>query len=157
MKKKTLFKNMRRTLPLCVIFLVAGLVSCNNALDAGTELPWEIVTPPDSLEATDSVRACITGMIVEIVVDYQHLKDYNPQRLKEIEDNVFIGGLKFSEEDEKQYGYIETILVPKEKFPIKDYRIGDVISFKISKIISSYHGIRTNPIRSYTCEIELYE
>lgn len=157
MKKNVLFKNMRRVLSLCMIFLVAGLVSCNNALDTGTEQPWKIGNPLDSLEMTDSVRICITGTIVEVIIDNQNLDGYNPQTLKDIEDYVFIGGLEFSEEDEKKYGFIETILVLKKDFPLKEYRFGNVISFRIVKVQSTYpkYYIGYDKCTAYICEIEL--
>ena len=48
MKKKTLFKNMRRTLPLCILFLVAGLISCDRDLNEKT--PEEIKSgAPDEI------------------------------------------------------------------------------------------------------------
>ena|GEM_PF-4976728 len=38
MKQNALFKNMRRTLPLCLVCLVAGLTSCNNDLETSSTL-----------------------------------------------------------------------------------------------------------------------
>ena len=103
------------------------------------------------------ITGCITGKIVEIKIDKEHIDGYRPNVLKDIKNNVFIGWLEFSEEDEKQFGFIETILVPKNQFPVQDYQFGDTISFRIVEVKSTYPNpyFGVDECTAYICDIEL--
>lgn len=105
----------------------------------------------ESEEKTDSTGtgSYICGTIQ--LIDHEELGKY-----------VFIGGLKMPEGDDK-FSYIETVVVPKDEFPLQDYHSGDIISFIIVEVKSEF----PNPFRDamhsyppstqYLCSIELCE
>ena len=105
----------------------------------------------DGDEKTDSIgsESYISGTIQ--LIDHEELGKY-----------VFIGGLKMPEGDDK-FSYIETVVVPKDEFPLQDYHSGDIISFIIVEVKSEF----PNPFRDamhsyppstqYLCSIELCE
>ena len=66
MKQNALFKNMRRVLPLCLVCLVAGLTSCNNALDTGTSLSLNLNSPDDSL-VVKGIDGCYSARVIEMI------------------------------------------------------------------------------------------
>jgi len=73
MKKNVFFKNMRRVLPLCLVFLVAGLTSCNNSLDTGTVLSWNNDLATDSL-TENGVEGCFSACITSVKEDNDTVK-----------------------------------------------------------------------------------
>ena len=102
-------------------------------------------------EKTDStgVESYISGTIQ--LIDHEELGKY-----------VFIDGLKMPEGDDK-YSYIETVVVPKDEFPLQDYHSGDIISFVIVEVKSEFPNPFSDAMHSYPpstqylCSIELCE
>ena len=92
----------------------------------------------------DDVDSCISGTIF----------------LHDLEEHyVFIGGLSFPKRY-SNYNYIETVVVPKDEFPLKDYQSGDAVSFTIVEVKYSLPLIQpalyTYPSPTqYLCSIEI--
>lgn len=103
-----------------------------------------------SEEKTDSteLESCISGTIR--LFDHEELGKF-----------VFIDELKMPEGDDK-YSYIETVVVPKNEFPLQDYETGDVISFNIVEVKWAFPMFRDHlhsypPSTQYVCSITLYK
>ncbi|MCR5139595.1 MAG: hypothetical protein K6B45_05485 [Bacteroidaceae bacterium] len=107
MKQKVLFKNMRRVLPLCLFFLVAGLTSCNSGLNVGTGLSWEGMPPSDSLEVSDS-----TEYITRVnLVDKEELPDWLITILDSMDErDAHFCGVFTAHWNEKKIYYIYNLL-----------------------------------------------
>ena len=104
----------------------------------------------DCDEKTDSIglESYICGTIQ--LIDHEELGKY-----------VFIGGLTMPEGDDK-YSYIETVVVPKDEFPLQDYHSGDNIAFVIVEVKSEFPPFRDamhsySPSTQYLCSIKLYK
>ena len=106
-----------------------------------------VSSSPENGEERDSVelKSCISGTIC--------LTDEGDGK-----DLVFINELQLPKGDDT-YSNIKTVVVLKDEFPLIQYQAGDIISFKIIKIWSSYprddQGLDT-PTK-YLCSIELCE
>lgn len=104
----------------------------------------------ESNEKTDStgVDSYICGTIQ--LIDHEELGKY-----------VFINELRMPEGDDK-YNYIETVVVPKDEFPLQNYKTGDTISFNIVEVLSEFPPFRDSmhsypPSTEYLCSIKLYK
>ena len=96
----------------------------------------------DELESID-LSSCISGT-VHFDQDGQY---------------VYISELNMPDE-ECAFSYIETVVVPQNEFPFKDYHEGDIISFAIVKVKSEYPiipGLRDGLHRATTflCSIKI--
>jgi len=107
-------------------------------------------TSSESDEKTDSneSKTYISGTIR--LFDHEELGKY-----------VFIDELKMPEEDDT-YSYIETVVVPKDEFPLQNYKAGDVISFNIVEVkwafpMISDHMHSYPPSTQFLCSIILYK
>ena len=102
------------------------------------------------------ITECITGTILDIELDKERLQDYDPEFVKDSKKYVFIEVVNMSKEDE-QYDYIKAVVVPKKEFPLKQYQSGDIISFRIVEVKSTYpqNYIGYNRCTAYICAIKL--
>ena len=75
-------------------------------------------------EIIDANGKCISGTIFLI----------NGERESQY---VFIHVLNYPEEEDK-YKHIKVVAVPKDEFPLSHYQSGDIISFLILEVKSSY-------------------
>ena len=122
MKQNVLFKNMRRTLPLCLVCLVAGLTSCNNALDTGTSLSLNLNSPDDSL-VVKGIDGCYSARVIEMVPT-----DSLCARILKAPKGV--------SEDQPLEGQLVRIM--KKDLHKSDVMAGDTIEFRIIEYESLY-------------------
>ena len=89
----------------------------------------------------DDDVSCITGTIYSFNHD-------------ESDKFVFIGGLTMPGD---KYSYIKTVVVPKDEFPLQNYKVGDIIVFNIVEIMSEYPTpyIGWERCTAYLCSIKL--
>jgi hypothetical protein len=94
---------------------------------------------------SDEEESCITGKIQNVKSDEEVVDNY-----------VFIGVLNTSGEGAK-YGYIKTVVVPKEDFPLQYYHVNDIISFDIMEVKSTYpvNYLGYEKCTAYICTIKL--
>ena len=141
MKQKVLFKNMRRVLPLCLVCLVAGLVSCNNALDTGTSLSLNLNSPDDSL-VVKGIDGCYSAMVICI---------YPADSLA----SLILKAPEGLSEDQPLEGQLLRIM--KKDLQKSDVMAGDTIEFRIIE----YEALYIPPVRynnrvyeNYICRVE---
>ena len=134
-----------------VIFVLGVLLSLGVFCACGSDDEVNSAFPDNKNdEKTDStgLESYICGTIQ--LIDHEELGKY-----------VFIGGLMMPEGDDN-YSYIETVVVPKDEFPLQDYQSGDNISFVIVEVKSEFPPFRDAmhsypPSTQYLCSIKLYK
>ena len=126
------------------LLLLLGVWGCSNE-DPTADIPDE-----------DCITENITGKIIEYEIKKEDVDKYDPEFIKDLDKYVFIGVVSMSEEDEA-YSYIKTVVVPQNKFPVRRYKGGDVITFRLVEVKSTYPEsyIGYNPCTAYICSIKL--
>ena len=142
---------MRKVLFGLGVLLSLELFSACSSDDEVNSTPldnYEYSSKNDEKTDSTGLESYICGTIQ--LIDHEELGKY-----------VFIGGLTMPEGDDK-YSYIETVVVPKDEFPLQDYHSGDNISFIIVEVKSEFPPFRDAmhsypPSTQYLCSIELYK
>ena len=142
---------MKKVLLILGVLLSLGLFcACSSGDEADSTSLERGDFSSRSEEKTDSteLESYISGTIR--LFDHEELGKY-----------VFVDELKMPEGDDK-YSYLETVVVPKNEFPLQNYETGDVISFNIVEVLSEFPPFRDamhsySPSTQYLCSITLYK
>ena len=144
MKKEVLTKSILRVLPLGLLFLITGLISCNSDFDIRTGLSLNSNSPSDSL--TDKgITGCYSARVLGLVPT-----DSLCARILEAPEGV--------SEDQPHEGQL--VRIKKEDLHKSDVMVGDTIEFRIIEYEALYIPPKIYHDRIYFnfyCSVEPFE